>query len=213
MGCEHHDHPSTYSSQPVHQVHHEDPPDEHTQEKVAEERASIRWDTNTMWKSREWEHFERSKLEQLDSIVHCECGNVDGCDKCYGEPNCGCHICYRPPKKNKKDKTKKIKKTKLRQNKIEDAVFLFETCSLIPSITYHSCNITISNSDKAVAKVIEIQARFCHSSREVSGPKKTRFYCIFCQLYICHECVSSWCVLHTIQFAGCTHKFICKYCP
>lgn len=219
MGCEHHDLPPAHSHPPVHQLHHEVPPEgnsnipELTQEMVAEERASIRWDINTMWQSREWEHFERSKLEQLDSIVHCECGEVEGCDKCYGEPYCGCHICYRPPKKHKTDKTKKIKKKNMKQNKIEDVIFHYETYSKIPSLTYHSCNITICNSEKSVAKVIETKAKFCHSTREVSGPKKTRFYCMICQLYICHECVSSRCVSHTIQFAGSTHKFICKYCP
>ena len=94
MGCEHHDLPPAHSHPPVHQLHHEVPPEgnsnipELTQEMVAEERASIRWDINTMWQSREWEHFERRKFEQLDSILHCECG----IDKCYGEPYCGYHI-------------------------------------------------------------------------------------------------------------------------
>jgi hypothetical protein len=37
---------------------------------LIEERAAIRWDTSTMWASREWHHFQRRKLAQAYSIVH-----------------------------------------------------------------------------------------------------------------------------------------------
>ena len=109
---------------------------------LIEERAAIRFDTGTMWASREWQHFQRRKLANSNSIVHCECGT--GCDACYGEPHCGCPYCYRPPKKQKK------KKKKMKMSRIEKVELLLEHVFVIPSLIYQSCQLS-ETMEKAIA--------------------------------------------------------------
>lgn len=163
-----------------------------------------RWDNNTMWESREWKHFQSRKLATMMSINHCLCG--DGCDECYGEPHCGCPLCYQPPKK-------KTAKMKLKQCQIEMLEDQFETPLLIPSLVYENCHPTISSSEKVFVNFkSQIKTKLCQESNLIRSPKKTKFFCTFCNVDICKGCVSSSCASHRVQYLGSSAKFSCSQC-
>eukprot|EP00092_Neocalanus_flemingeri_P051631 GFUD01060138.1.p1 GENE.GFUD01060138.1~~GFUD01060138.1.p1 ORF type:complete len:182 (+),score=20.90 GFUD01060138.1:112-657(+) len=168
---------------------------------VIEEKTAILWDRSTIWASREWLHFQRSKLAEVDAIVHCLCG--EGCDDCYGEPHCGCPYCYRPPRNRRR------KKTKLKQSIIGIIELEFDTIFVIPSLIYQTCQVTCSVG-KVMASFTIIKPNHCFDMKLVLGPKKTRYFCSHCQADICNNCVRSCCSSHKVQFMGSRVHFSCK---
>jgi len=171
---------------------------------LVEEKAALVWDNCTMWTSREWLKFQRMKLSQADNIVHCLCG--EGCDKCYGEPHCGCQYCYQPPRTRKRRKKKK----KLKQSIMEIIEIKLETVCVIPRLIYQNSRPASFTLVKAIASLNIIKPKLCHDTRMVRGPKKTRYFCTHCQADICNHCVSSCCSSHKIQFMGSRADFCCQ---
>ena len=96
-------------------------------------------------------------------------------------------------------------------SRIERVELQLEQIFVIPSLIYQSCQLS-DTMEKAMACLNIIKPRFYLKTREVQGPKKTRYFCIFCKFDICNKCVSSSCSSHRDHFLGSSSKFSCKSC-